>query len=348
MYGLWHDSEMRAVTDKARVDFEQMFRSVPAPYVVVFPDAPDYRIAEVNEAYLHATGKRRKDVIGRPLFDAFSPNPDDPTTTGIVNIRRSLDTVLRTGRVHAIPVQRYELPGPDQEFEEHYWKLVSAPIFDSEGHVTHISHRAEDVGAHRRGQRHGHRCGQGTGLGLSMVFGIVKQHGGYIWANSRPGQGTAMRLYWPAVPSLQSPELEEAGDEVRSDASRPRKHATILVVEDEAAVRQLVVRSLEAAGFTVLEAEDGTAGLRMIRGDDGRVADLLLTDAVVPHISGRQLGETAAEIEPDLPVLFISGYAGDETVLRRLVPEGAAFLQKPFTPDQLVRSVSRLLARRER
>ncbi|MEO7987248.1 MAG: ATP-binding protein, partial [Gemmatimonadales bacterium] len=189
--------------------------------------------------------------------------------------------------------------------------------------------------------------GQGTGLGLSMVYGIVKQHGGYIWAQSHPGQGTAMRLYWPAVPSLQTPGLEAPDGETVSEVSRPQKATTILVVEDEPAVRQLAVRSLESAGFTVLEAADGKAALDVIHAGQ-RVPDLLLTDAVMPRLGGRELGETAAALEPDLPVLFISGYAGDDVVLRRLVPEGAAFLQKPFTPTQLVRSVTRLLARRER
>ncbi|MEO7985654.1 MAG: PAS domain-containing protein, partial [Gemmatimonadales bacterium] len=138
---------MPGLTDKARPDFEQIFRSVPAACVVVFPDAPEYRIAAVNDAYLHATGKRREELIGRPLFDAFPPNPDDPAANGIVNIRHSLDTVIRTTQPHVIAAQRYDLPRPDGTFEARYWKLVSAPICGAHGDLTHISHWVEDVTA---------------------------------------------------------------------------------------------------------------------------------------------------------------------------------------------------------
>lgn len=187
--------------------------------------------------------------------------------------------------------------------------------------------------------------GHGTGLGLSMVYGIVKQHGGYIWAHSHPGDGTAMRLYWPAVAPREGSERGGAGAR-HGDGSTPPQAARILVVEDEDAVRQLVVRSLESAGFTVIAAEDGEAALRAL-GREGALPDLLLTDVVMPRVSGRQLSDAATRIRPDLPVLFISGYAGDDMILRELVPEGAPFLQKPFTPDQVVRSVSDLLARRQ-
>ena len=822
---------MSRTPNSTALDFEAMFRSAPSAYVVVRPDAPLYTIADVNTAYLEGTKKRRQDLVGRPLFEAFPVNPDDPHATGVANIRHSLDTVLRTGAQHVIAAQRYDILGPDGTFEEHYWKLVSAPLFDAEGNITHITHRVEDVtayqilaaartraesererltvqeaaalsraeeaedrlhrvyqqapvamallsgpdhvvefanrryreivghrpirglpirealpelggqdifevldsvfasrrphhaferavrldrgggtpeerffnvmyqplldengategiavvatdvtelvsareearkaaadrdaerrqlltalnqsplgiviaeapsgrlvfansrageiygrsrlssgieeysadwgGFHRNGRSvepeewplaraimhgetvenevvliehtKGHRVeitikaapvrddegriiagvavfwdvtaerrterqlreaqrlqavgtlaggvahevnnqmtvvlgfgefvlrelgpehaqaadqrlvlqaadraarvtqqllafsrqqinqprvldlreladglrpvlqqllgsdkdlviaprrpkqrvnvdpsqveqvlinlianardatctggnvtisvedadvsdapvagqtgsmapgpyvaltvtdsgsgidadtiarifepffttkpvGQGTGLGLSMVYGIVKQHGGYIWANSQPGEGTAMRLYWPAVPSIDSAEDDpSAGD--GEETPRPQPCATVLVVEDEAAVRQLASRSLELAGFTVIAAEDGEAALEVIR-SGGPLPDLLLTDVVMPHVSGRQLSEAVAEMKPDLPVLFISGYAGDDVVLRQLVPEGAAFLQKPFTPDQLVESVSALMARRQR
>ena len=108
-------------------------------------------------------------------------------------------------------------------------------------------------------------AGQGTGLGLAMVYGIVKQHGGYIWVHSNPGEGTSVRVYWPAVaPRSRQKSARAGGDE--PDGPAPSPAATILVVEDEEAVRQLTVRSLESAGFTVIPAEDGEAALRVIHG----------------------------------------------------------------------------------
>ncbi len=187
--------------------------------------------------------------------------------------------------------------------------------------------------------------GQGTGLGLAMVYGIVKQHGGYIWAHSNPGEGTAVRLYWPAVASKSSSERGRAGSDDHGTTA-PSNAATILVVEDEDAVRQLTVRTLESAGFTVIAAEDGEAALGVIRG--GKVLDLLLTDVIMPRVSGRQVADVATEIQPRLPVLFISGYAGDDMMMRELVPKDAPFLQKPFTPDELVRTVGDLLVTGER
>jgi PAS domain S-box-containing protein len=182
--------------------------------------------------------------------------------------------------------------------------------------------------------------GQGTGLGLSMVYGIVKQHGGYIWAHSEPGRGTAMRLYWPAIrPGMTEEEVEHGGDAERRS---PPKDARVLVVEDEDGVRQLAVRTLESAGLTVIAAKDGPEALRLLR-DETTSPDLILSDVVMPHVSGRELSETAAALHPGLPVLFISGYAGGEVILKRLIPEGAAFLQKPFTPESLLRAVTDLL-----
>jgi PAS domain S-box-containing protein len=185
--------------------------------------------------------------------------------------------------------------------------------------------------------------GQGTGLGLSMVYGIVKQHRGYIWAHSQPGRGTAMRLYWPAVRPEAAAATSE-GDTLTRPTSLP-KAARVIVVEDEDSVRQLTVRTLASAGWTVTEAKDGPEALRLLH-EATAPLDMLLTDVVMPYLSGRQLSEMAAELYPGLPVLFISGYAGNEVILKRLIPEGAAFLQKPFTPEELIRAASEVLASR--
>jgi PAS domain S-box-containing protein len=185
-------------------------------------------------------------------------------------------------------------------------------------------------------------AGRGTGLGLSMVYGIVKQHGGYIWAHSQPGRGTSMRLYWPAIPRDKNAEdVHESVPEPRA----PPKAARVIVVEDDDAVRELTVRSLEAAGLTVLAAQDAAEASRLL-GDGSTAPDMLLTDVVLPQVSGRELGQIAADHHPGIAILFISGYARDEVITRGLVPENAAFLQKPFTPEHLVRAVTDLLVRR--
>jgi PAS domain S-box-containing protein len=162
--------------------------------------------------------------------------------------------------------------------------------------------------------------GQGTGLGLSMVYGIVKQHGGYIWADSTPGGGTSLKLYWPAAPAAARQEsgagAEATGSEPRSPAGRK---ATILVVEDEPTVRALAVRSLEAHGFTVVAAEHGSDALELVE-RSAPALDLVVTDVIMPRMNGRQLSDALATIRPGLPVLFMSGYTGEDVVLRELVP----------------------------
>ena len=185
--------------------------------------------------------------------------------------------------------------------------------------------------------------GQGTGLGLSMVYGIVKQHGGYIWAQSEIGRGTSMRLYWPAIrPGISE---KSGSNDINGETYSPPHAAKVMVVEDEDGVRQLAVRTLESAGLIVTAAKDAPEALRLLH-EGTAPPDLLLTDVVMPHVSGRQLSETAARLYPGIPVLFISGYAGGEVITKRLIPEGAAFLQKPFTPEELLRAVTELLVPR--
>jgi PAS domain S-box-containing protein len=186
--------------------------------------------------------------------------------------------------------------------------------------------------------------GEGTGLGLSMVYGIVKRHGGYVWAESAPGRGTTMKLYWPATadPAPSDPAAhhgapaDEAGAEVGPSA-------TVLVVEDEPAVRDLVVRLLEAEGYQVLAAEDGRAALKLLDRHPAPI-DLVLTDVLMPRMNGRQLGDALGARHPDLPVLYMSGDIGESTAVRHLVPEGAPFLRKPFSPSQLMEQIASVLA----
>ena len=185
--------------------------------------------------------------------------------------------------------------------------------------------------------------GEGTGLGLSMVYGIVKQHRGYVWARSEPGAGTTIELHWPVA------TVPPVGDEVEPGAPVPairgrHRHRVVVIAEDEPLVRALAARTLEREGYRVVAAEDGQAALELL--DSGAVhPDLLITDVVMPRLNGRQLSDAAAERWPDLPVLFLSGHLGGDAVMHRLVPAGAAFLQKPFTPETLARVVEELISR---
>ena len=184
--------------------------------------------------------------------------------------------------------------------------------------------------------------GAGTGLGLSTVYGIVKQHDGFIWAYSELGLGTTMKIYIPAALGDHI-RVAEKKDEPRVEAAVHLEPALVLVVEDEPAVRNLVRRSLEGAGLTVIEAENGRHALEMVA-TLKEPPDLVLTDVIMAGLNGRELSEALAMIQPGLPVLFMSGYTGDEVLARSLLPAKAPFIQKPFVPEELVARVRMLLA----
>jgi two-component system, cell cycle sensor histidine kinase and response regulator CckA len=173
--------------------------------------------------------------------------------------------------------------------------------------------------------------GQGTGLGLSTVYGIVKQAAGYVWIYSEHGQGTSVKVYLPAV----------LAQERRADPGRHaglRGEERILVVEDEEMVRNMACRALEGFGYTVLEAGDAPAALELLDSLEEPV-DLVLCDIVMPGMSGPALGAAIAEAAPKLPIVYMSGYPTQDVTRRRLVPEGAAFIQKPFRPEDLAAKV---------
>ena len=183
--------------------------------------------------------------------------------------------------------------------------------------------------------------GSGTGLGLSTVYGIVKQHDGFIWAYSEPGLGTTIKIY---IPAAVAGATATSAAVVEAPVDRaPLEPALVLVVEDEAAVRQLVRRSLEAVGLTVLEAENGQQALEVVSRRQER-PKLVLTDVIMPGLNGRELSERLARTHPGLPVLFMSGYTGDDVLARSLLPDEAAFIQKPFAPEELVMRVRTMLA----
>jgi PAS domain S-box-containing protein len=183
--------------------------------------------------------------------------------------------------------------------------------------------------------------GQGTGLGLSTVYGIVKQSGGFVWVYSEPDQGSVFKVYLPeahtAHPSEQTSELP---------VHAPRRGwETILVIEDEEVVRTLASRGLRDHGYTVVEAKNGTEAVRYIRDHPGTL-DLVICDVVMPEMGGRELGQDLAMFDPDLPVLYMSGYTGDDVFQRGLLDPGAPFQQKPFSPGTLASKVRTMLDQR--
>ncbi|MDQ3137501.1 MAG: response regulator [Gemmatimonadota bacterium] len=178
--------------------------------------------------------------------------------------------------------------------------------------------------------------GQGSGLGLATVYGIVKQSGGYVWVYSEPGQGSSFKIY---LPELVGSAAEPSAAAVPVS---PRGAETILIVEDESAVRRMASRALTDQGYTIIEAENGAAALELLAREPSAV-DLVLTDVVMPVLNGGELGERLAAERPELRVLFMSGYTDDDIVRRGLLRPGLPFLQKPFMPADLSRKVREVL-----
>jgi signal transduction histidine kinase/DNA-binding response OmpR family regulator len=179
--------------------------------------------------------------------------------------------------------------------------------------------------------------GRGTGLGLSTVYGIVKQSGGYIWLDSQQGQGTALRIYLPRVKERALSEVRRA-----PQVSVPRGTETVLLVEDEEGVRDLIREWLAGHGYHVLAATNGLEALDVAARADGRI-DLLVADVVMPQMGGPALAQRLLALRPDLKVIYVSGYADDALGDRQVLEAGAAFIQKPFPLDTLVRKVREIL-----
>jgi two-component system cell cycle sensor histidine kinase/response regulator CckA len=179
--------------------------------------------------------------------------------------------------------------------------------------------------------------GQGTGLGLATVYGIVKQNGGFIQLHSEPGKGTTFQIHLPRC--LNAVEIETAA---RPASALPRGTETILLVEDEKAVRVTVTLFLEMEGYTVLAAANPAEAM-LAAGQHSDTIHLLITDVVMPSMNGRDLAATLAAARPAMKCLFISGYSADVIAHRGILEEGVHFLAKPFTRDVLARKVHEVL-----
>jgi len=197
---------------------------------------------------------------------------------------------------------------------------------------------AGGVGAADAGSPSTEGVGQGAGLGLATCYGIVKQSGGHISVYSEPGRGTTFKIYLPqvepqvkiSIPRLVSPDL-------------PRGTETILLVEDDPALREMAATLLRRLGYTVLAAANGIEALNLKQQRDSGPIDLLFTDVVMPHMSGKELSERVRALYPHTRILFTSGYTENAIVDQGGLNPGVAFLQKPFTPAALAHKLREVL-----
>lgn len=179
--------------------------------------------------------------------------------------------------------------------------------------------------------------GQGTGLGLSTVYGIIKQSGGDVWVYSEQGRGTTFKIYMPQVE-----QLEEEIESRKTSAGNGRGSETVLVVEDEDMVRRLTCQTLTINGYNVLEAPNPGAALLICEQHEGPI-DLLVTDVVMPQMNGRELSDRLTPLRPGMKVLYMSGYTDSVVYQQMDWNSGLTFIQKPFSPHNLLRKVRELL-----
>jgi CheY-like chemotaxis protein len=179
--------------------------------------------------------------------------------------------------------------------------------------------------------------GKGTGLGLSTVYGIVKQHSGYITVSSKPGQGTTFHIYFPVV---------RTEEEKRTLDSQEMKGGTetILIAEDDPAVRKLQKSILERYGYTTIEAGNGEEAVRQFQENRERI-DLIVMDVVMPRKNGKEVYDEVRSMDPDMKVLFASGYTGDVVLDKGVEDTAVDFIRKPIMPAEFLKKVREVLDR---
>jgi len=181
--------------------------------------------------------------------------------------------------------------------------------------------------------------GKGTGLGLAIVYGVVKQMGGWIHVDSKPGQGTTFEIY---LPRAEEAKVPPAADKILDLTTVPRGNETILLVEDEAGIRELANDFLQGRGYMVLTATDGNDALRIAEGHEDLI-HLLVTDIVMPNVGGKELAQRLRQVRPQIKVLLMSGYPDHPALASADVDVQTTVLQKPFSLDMLAHKVRSLL-----
>jgi CheY-like chemotaxis protein len=179
--------------------------------------------------------------------------------------------------------------------------------------------------------------GQGTGLGLATVYGIINQNNGSIWVSSEPGHGTTFKIYLPRIEAVEKPQVEQ-----KAAPATLRGTETILVVEDQEQLRKMAVTVLRNHGYKVLEAADAKEALLNSEHHEGPI-HLLLTDLVMPGMSGRELAERLQQLRPDMRIIFMSGYSERALIDRQVLDAAGAYLAKPFSPEALAVKVRHVL-----
>jgi CheY-like chemotaxis protein len=185
--------------------------------------------------------------------------------------------------------------------------------------------------------------GQGTGLGLAMCYGIIRQHHGVIWIESAPGRGTTLFILLPRYEGAL-PDAALGRPLSPTPAAISSGTETVLLVEDEPQVRAVAARALRSAGYRVLEATNGRDGVQVARRERDTI-DLIVSDVVMPEMGGKEMVELARQFLPSVAVLFVSGYTAGNFPMPSDDPSANMFLQKPFTPQELLAMVRQVLDR---
>jgi CheY-like chemotaxis protein len=182
--------------------------------------------------------------------------------------------------------------------------------------------------------------GKGTGLGLATVFGIIRQHGGFVAVDSEPNRGTTFRIYLPAVKSAGI-NLAQPNFKPEETSFRGGKE-TLLIADDHEGIREMVRTALEGCGYRVLLAVNGEEAIRIFEEHSSEIG-LVVLDMVMPRIGGLEAAKTMKQIRPDLPVIFTTGYSSDNEALTKVIAAGGAVVEKPFDPKKLARRVRECL-----
>jgi len=302
------------------------------------------RVLQINEVLLNLEKILRR-VIGEDIELIVTPGKDVSLLKGdagqieqvLLNLAVNAKDAMPKGGKLTIETKNTQL---DEEYAKGHLEVKP-------GDYVLISVTDSGVGMSEEVKKHlfepfftTKEIGKGTGLGLSVVYGIIKQHQGHISVYSELGKGTTFHIYFP--------RLEEEGKGTTSPKSKPaplpKGKKTILIVEDDSSVRKFASKTLEKLGYRVLEVSKPEETIKVLKENEDLKVDLLLTDIVMPKMSGKELAEKIRNLYPDLRVIFMSGYTKNHPEFQNLLGKDFDFLEKPFTVETLARKIKEALA----